>query len=227
MEGAALFFLILLFLLIIPIGIWIGYTRWRAHKQGLPAPPLSAYIPFKRTSGSNPFSDVRHTGPLGWVKDKFAGLSGGGAGGRGSGGAYHGAAHSRLDPDGAWDDRVGDEAERYGPGAEYEEQELGLHPPAPGHYGGSGYGQALPSYGEERGRSRSRQEGYIGGSQTGLDRRYEEEVHGLEANPFADNVERSELRGVSPRPIDESTKHSKKPSKETGGERKSVFHETL
>ena len=161
------------------------------------------------------------------MKDKFSGLGGGIGSGSRSSGPYHGTAHSRLDPDGAWDDRVGDEADRYGPGADYEEQELGLHPPAPGHYGGSGYGQALPGYGEERGRSRSRQEGYIGGSQGGLDQRYEEEVHGLKANPFADGVERSDLRGVSPRPMDEASKHVKKPSTEAAGVRKIVFHETL
>ncbi|CAF9915865.1 MAG: hypothetical protein GOMPHAMPRED_000874 [Gomphillus americanus] len=222
MNGAALFFLLLLLLIILPVGGWIGYTRWRAHKHGLPPPPLSAYNPFKR-SISNPFADSHRSGPIGWVKDKFSGLRGASS----SGGAYHGAAHSRLDPDGAWDDRVGDEADRFGPGAGYEEQELGLHPSTPGHYGGSGYGQALAQYGEERGRARSRDNGFIGGNQEGLDQRYDEEVHGATSNPFGNAAERSDLRGISPRPIEDRPNHAHKTSKDSTGERKSVFHETL
>lgn len=144
-----------------------------------------------------------------------------------------------LDPDGAWDARVGDEADAAygggggGGGGYYEEQELGLHPIATDtHYGGA----ALPAYdaAEEvgRGRGRSRdQAGFIGGGQRGLDERYEEAM-GAD-NPFADGAESSELRGVSPRPVEmEGGKgHRVVGSTGSGGsggeERKSMFHENM
>ena len=125
---------------------------------------------------------------------------------------------------------------------DYEEQELGLHPPAPGAYGGSGYGAsaspALPEYGAEemgRGRSQSRDPiGYVGGSQRGLDQRYDEEMG--RDNPFGDAAERSNLRGVSPRPVDTSVNGQRHGKKDSGGggplddsptSRKSMFHENV
>lgn len=193
---------------------------------------------------------------MGWFKTKFqalknrrtaggayeeplGGSGGGGAGGRGRRG------FGQLDPDEAWDTRVGTEADAYGPGGFYEEQELGLHPGGnAGPYSATGYGGAsprltpsLPEYGEEdaaRGRSRGREPGaYIGGSQRGLDERYDEETgKGPRDNPFGDAAERSDLRGVSPRPIEmDGTSHAQKPS--LGGhddsptERKSMFRENM
>ena len=112
-----------------------------------------------------------------------------------------------------------------------------MQPPAPDAYGGSGYGApspALPEYGAEevgRGRSKSRDPtAYIGGSQRGLDQRYDEEMG--RDNPFGDAAERSNLRGLSPRPVDTSGKHGKK---DRGGaslddsptSRKSMFHENV
>lgn len=164
--------------------------------------------------------------------------------GRGSGRGGRGrAGFGPLDPDGAWDARVGDEADRAygvggggGGGGYYEEQELGLHPISTAgntdtHYGGA----ALPAYdGEEmrRGRSRSRDAaGFIGGGQRGLDERYEEAM-GAD-NPFEDGAERSGLRGVSPRPVEgEGAKgHRVVGSTGSGGsggeERKSMFHENM
>lgn len=126
------------------------------------------------------------------------------------GGAAGGSARDRrgfgpLDPDEAWDSRVGNEADYYG-GAGYEEQELGLQDPGRGPYGGSGYGAhngvGVGGIPEERGRSRSRQRE--------LDDRYDEEVHGGGAglrpaqNPFGDDAEAASLRAASPRPVVET-----------------------
>jgi hypothetical protein len=135
-----------------------------------------------------------------------------------------------LDPDDAWDARVGTEADSYGPGGYYEEQELGLHRP-----GGlaSTPGMAPPVYGEgARGRSLSREpEPYVGGSQAGLDRTYEETGKGKQpANPFDDSAEPSNvsLRGVSPRPIDTSLRgHKSHDSADSPTERRSMFRENM
>lgn len=109
-----------------------------------------------------------------------------------------------LDPDEAWDTRVGNEADygvpgsRAGPYTSYDEQETGLRDPGSGPYGGGGYG-------EERSRSRQRE----------LDQRYDEETgRAPKANPFGDGAERNELRGVSPRPVE-------------GHDRRSAFREDM
>ena len=162
-----------------------------------------------------------------------------------SGGGYQqplgGRGRRGLDPDEAWDARVGNEADAYEPGGYYEEQELGLRPGAPGEgsYTGSGYGghgSVLPDYSAEelaRGRSRSR-EGpeYIGGDHSGLDRRYDEQMR--RDDPFGDGAERSELRGLSPRPMGEGEDEKRHAQKESLGgqdnsptERRSMFHENM
>ena len=137
---------------------------------------------------------------------------------------------------------MGAEADGYGPGGYYEEQELGLRPPGSGAYAGGGYGgngTVLPEYGADvpRGRSLSRDEGpYIGGSQKGLDERYDQEMGSHD--PFGDEAERSELRGVSPRPHEEDVRkgHAKQGSEglqpgdsptETVSTRRSMFHENV
>lgn len=131
-----------------------------------------------------------------------------------------------LDPDDAWDARVGTEADAYGPGGYYEEQELGLHP-------GSTAQTTNPFGDGSRGRSLSREpEPYIGGSQAGLDRRYDEEMgRKPTTNPFDDSAaEHSNvsLRGVSPRPIDTSVKgHKTQDSAESPSERRSIFRENV
>lgn len=137
------------------------------------------------------------------------------------------ARHATLDPDEAWDARVGNEADAYGPGGYYEEQELGLH-------GRAGVATGGPtSYDVERGRSRSREpEPYIGGSQAGLDRRYDEEMGragpAKRQNPFDDSAEPSNvsLRGVSPRPID-TTGGVQKGKENSPTERRSLFRENV
>ena len=175
------------------------------------------------------------SGIVGWAKSKFQSLKGSGS----RSGAYEqplgGGARRGLDPDEAWDARVGAEADGYGAGGYYEEQELGLRPPGGGSHAGGGYGgqeHALPEYGEERGRSLSRtQSPYIGGGQQGLDQRYDEEMGN---DPFGDEAERSELRGVSPRPHQEGEQkgHGKQgsgggPLDESPTERRSMFHENV
>lgn len=141
-------------------------------------------------------------GVQGWIADKINGLRNK----RTAGGAYESTGYSGargaerdrrgfgpLDPDGAWDARVDQEADAY-----YEEQELGLQDPSHGPYGGSGYGDV--GLGVERGRSRSRQRE--------LDTRYDEEMHngGQKLNPFGESAEPSNLslRPVSPRPHGEA-----------------------
>lgn len=150
-------------------------------------------------------------GVVGWFNDKIRGIKN--RNNRTAAGAYEqsGSGPGRsnrgfgpLDPDEAWDSRVGHEADAYaGPGGYYEEQEIGLTPRNPGGapysgaaYNGSSYqmnlptepGESAPRYEEERGRTRSRSPG-------------------LTANPFADSAEPSNmsLRGVSPRPMDAQT----------------------
>lgn len=138
-----------------------------------------------------------------------------------------------LDPDDAWDARVGTEADSYGPGGYYEEQELGLTG-GDTAYGGAG------STADERGRARSREpEPYIGGSKAGMDRRYDEEMGKGKRpaqNPFDDDhaeASNISLRDVSPRPIDTSSlEHGKgHKRKDSGGdsptERRSIFQEQM
>jgi hypothetical protein len=207
MNGGLVFLIILLLLAIGGYGGWVLYSRLQARKLGLPPPSLN---PLARASAG---SNANYPGPApagiqGWFSaqiHKFKNRnnryasgayeepSGGYSGARGGRGAG-----SRLDPDEAWDARVGNEVY-------YEEQELGLHEPAGRHGGGAGhaganpfestpYGAPSPGFAHEvdaepaRGRSRQRE--------------YDEERSlGAHQNPFGDDHAAS-LRGVSPRPLD-------------------------
>lgn len=257
MSGIGIFFLVVVILLLVAAIAWVIFTQLRARRQGLPAPSLASYNPFANRSSSRNYPSSSTGGIAGWVRTKFQALknrrTAGGAyeeplGGSGAGGGSGGRGRrgfGPLDPDEAWDTRVGTEADAYGLGGVYEEQELGLHPGGSGApYSASGYGGAspgitpsLPGYGEEdagRGRSRGREGGaYIGGSQRGLDERYDEEMgRGPRDDPFGDAAERSDLRGVSPRPIEmDATSRGRQPN--SGGhddsptERKSMFREDM
>ncbi len=152
-----------------------------------------------------------------------------------------------MDPDEAWDTRVGNEADAYGaagPGGYYEEQELGLAP-TPGLYE-SHAGPAMPAYGEGadvRGRSQNREPSAVVGGQKGLDTRYDQEMGGAGGqsqrgvdsnNPFSDVNEAPSLRGVSPRPMVDSNVGQSGKAKGGGGsqessptERRSMFRESL
>ena len=132
-----------------------------------------------------------------------------------------------MAPDEAWDARVGNEAEVYGPGGYYEEQELGLRQPTA--YSGTGYGapadrgfEAAPTSGlsaAKDGKSRSRSPGPRSGP--------------VSDNPFGDDNAAS-LRSVSPRPLD--TRGAAVAGKAKGGgspdgsptfERRSMFRENM
>lgn len=228
MSGVGIFFLILFLLLLIGGGSWIAYTRIRAQRLGLPPPPLNPFASRSRSSGGGGVPSPAPSGVIGWFNDKLAALKSSRKGGPknsryASGAGYEETGHggprrATLDPDEAWDSRVGNEAD-YGYGYE-EEQELGLRDPAT-PYGASAGGAGTGGYagagmyaapgsgggGAERGRSRSRE----------LDERYDEEMGarsgyhaggggggggGLSSDPFGDHAERSDLRGVSPRPLD-------------------------
>lgn len=184
----------------------------------LPPPTLSSYNPFSRSDQQSSYGTPTPAsgGIGGWFSDKFRSLRGP-SNKRSQAGGYEQSRRGfgPLDPDEAWDTRVGNEADHYGPGGYYEEQELGLH--------GSGAGRSASPYGhsayvsaghQDRGRS-----GHPGG---------------LGANPFDDDsAEPSNLRGVSPRPIDTSVGSAplKKPHGPTSGspnsERRSIFREDV
>ncbi|KAI4141700.1 MAG: hypothetical protein L6R39_005223 [Caloplaca ligustica] len=226
---SALWYFFLL-LIIVFAGTAAGYifiTRIQAQRAGRPPPPFSSFIPF-RSRSQNYSSSSSSGGVFGNIRRKFHSLTGGSQ----RPGAYEqplGSGRGRgLDPDGAWDSRVGDEADAYGSGGYYEEQELGLRSGA--------HRTELPEYGDEemgRGRSISRDAppggGFIGGDQRGLDKRYDEVTKG--ENPFGDRAERSALRGVSPRPAGGEKGHKQQGSASVQGdsptERRSMFHENM
>ncbi|KAI0014383.1 hypothetical protein F4779DRAFT_559588 [Xylariaceae sp. FL0662B] len=230
-------FIVLIVLAVAAAIGWVVFTQLRARRLGLPAPPLSSYNPFARSDPS-PFADPQQpTGPGvgGWFRDKFAALRNR----RSAAGAYEGhslnAAPGRrrggfgpLDPDDAWDVRVGHEADL----AYHPEDDLGRDGAGAGGFGsagagagannpypysanayvGSGYQMNLPTTtaaDEERGRSRSRGPGGSGfGVDIGNGSTSYKGAGSSSRNPFDDDdAEPSNLslRGVSPRPIIDTT----------------------
>ncbi|KAI4285830.1 MAG: hypothetical protein L6R35_004583 [Caloplaca aegaea] len=223
MSRLGYFFLFLIILVPLLALAYIFYVRIRAQRGGRTPPSFSSFIPFRNRSSSS------SGGILNSVRSKFQSLTGSGSH---RSGAYErplGTGRNRgLDPDGAWDARVGDEADAYGSGGYYEEQELGLR--------SGGHGTELPGYGDDevgRGRSISRDGppggAFIGGDQTGLDRRYNEVTQG--GDPFGDHAERSELKGTSARPTGGEKGHQQQGSGGVEGdsptERRSMFHENM
>ncbi|PIA97446.1 hypothetical protein CB0940_06595 [Cercospora beticola] len=208
-SGWGVFLIILVLLVIGGAGGYIGYTRWRANRLGLPPPPLNPFAK-RRDDATYRAPAPRAGGVVGWVTDKWNAVRNK----RTAGGAYestgYGGESTRggrrgfgpLDPDEAWDARVDHEASGY-----YEEQELGLQDPAQGPYGGHGYAEhnniGVGGIEAGRGRSKSRQRE--------LDDRYDEEVHGGSSrlNPFGDNAEASNIsmRSMSPRPDADTSYH--------------------
>ncbi|KAF2761438.1 hypothetical protein EJ05DRAFT_473935 [Pseudovirgaria hyperparasitica] len=234
MNGGLIFLILLLLVIILSYVGWLVFSRRRASKLGLPPPSANPIAAF-RARGSGGIGNIptpRTGGLVGWFNDKFRAMKNK----RYASGAYEssgtqarGSARAPLDPDEAWDSRVGNEAY-------YEEQELGLHQPTA--YGGGGYNASVPAPYEEdfngRGRSRTRE----------LDERYDEEMgRGAQSNPFGDHAatapagganpfgegaERSDIgmRGVSPRPI-ETGGHQPTQSKSSPTERRSLFREDV
>lgn len=211
--------------------------------QQLPPPPLRSYVPFLKSSPS-PYGPPQPApgGVVGWINDRIR-IFKAGRNSRTAAGAYEGAAGNSarsgrrgfgpLDPDDAWDSRVGAEADTYGPGGYYEEQELGLHGDT--RYAGAAAGgggsdtyqmnlaatPGVPPAGyagdEERGRTKSRSPG----------------LAATRGNPFDDDAEPSNisLRGVSPRPIDTEAANAAakggQKDKDSPTERRSVFREDM
>ncbi|KAK7927684.1 acid phosphatase-like protein [Apiospora marii] len=199
MNGLGIFFLVLFLLLIVAAVGWIVFTQLRARRLGLPAPTISSYNPFAPSEPSAYGTPTPAPGGIrGWFNDKLRGRGNN----RSAGGAYEqpgraGRGFGPLDPDEAWDSRVGPEADHYGPGGYYEEQELGLRNDP---YSGSGYNMnlasapdaAAPDHG--RGRSQNRDSLGVPGA-----------AGRSAANPFDDDAAEPSnisMRGVSPRPID-------------------------
>ncbi|KAI1142326.1 hypothetical protein F5Y05DRAFT_409471 [Hypoxylon sp. FL0543] len=232
------FFIVLFVLLIVAAVGWIVFTQLRARRLGLPAPPFSSYIPFARSEPSSSYGPPQPApgGIRGWVSDKVRALRG--SGNRSATGAGYERPSRRgfgpLDPDEAWDARVGHEADAYY-NYGYEEQELGQRPAgqAPPQrqpdsaYSGAGYSSVNLGAGagaeQQRGRSLNRNLGAAGGAGTSGHR-----------NPFDDDAAEPSnlsLRGVSPRPIDTSfanraagkAKHHDSPT----SERRSIFRENV
>lgn len=199
---------------------WFVYSRLRARRLGLPPPGLNPFSDRNRIPGSG------GGGIVAWVQDKigatrrqrtaggaYEGHAGGGGSGFGGGPGGRNARGQRafggLDPDEAWDARVGNEADGYG----YEEQELSLRDQPP-HNEASRYGRLGVGGSDGHGRSE-------------LDDRYDEEMgrKSPARNPF-DDAEPSNLstRGASPRRGD----GGRTSNDSTGtNERKSVFREAV
>lgn len=173
----------------------------------LPPPPLSSYIPFLPSS-SSPYGAPTPApgGIVGWFNDRVRAFKN--RNNRTAAGAYEGSHSTNargLDPDDAWDTRVGGDPYGGSGGGAYQ--------------GGEGYAMNVP-YGEEeqRGRGRSRSPGPPGQGGRG---------GGL--NPFAEGAEPSNLsmRGVSPRPIDTGVGGGRKGDPDSPEGRKSVFRENV
>jgi hypothetical protein len=191
MNGGIIFVIVLVFLVLAGYGGWVAWSRIQANRLGLPPPSLN---PFARTTAAPNYPAPAPGGIRGWVETQIRKFKN--RNNRYATGAYEESSYGggrgrghRLDPDEAWDARVGNEAH-------YEEQELGLHAPIDHHNdydarNNTAYGAPSPGFQSteperERGRSRTRE--YDGDS-----------LH--TTNPFGDDAAAS-LRGVSPRPLE-------------------------
>lgn len=136
-----------------------------------------------------------------------------------------------LDPDEAWDARVGNEADNYGPGGYYEEQELGLHSQGP--YNNHLHADDNTSYGGAHGGSDSYAMNLAATPRLNAEdhnRGRSREVAGGGRNPFDDDAAEPStmsLRGVSPRPMDGETQSHRKVTSDNASERRSIFTEQV
>lgn len=231
-SRVAIFFIFLSVVLVVAALSYLVLRYLRARQLGLP----TSFNPFKSSAPSRNYPSGGSGGVLGWFKDRFNRIRSGrhrstGVGYEeplsGVGGRRTNRNFGPLDPDEAWDSHVGTEADGYGPPGYYEEQELGLHDGGVGPYGGDEYGGAgagLGGDGASRGRSRSREPPtFIGGSQKGLDERYDEEMGRRPAqDPFGDHAESSDiqLRSVSPRPVESDGQQPNGPHDHSEAQRK-------
>ncbi|PTB42791.1 uncharacterized protein TrAFT101_001373 [Trichoderma asperellum] len=205
---------------------WVVFSQLRARRLGLPPPSLSSYLPWHKSDTPYGPPKPARGGVVGWFNDivrKFKHRND-----RSATGAYEqsGPRGNRgfgpLDPDDAWDARVGNEADGYG----YYEQELGGHTEYTGASYDSGRLGSVPAahvgYNEdvERGRRPSRDAGAATAATAS------------QRNPFDDDAQPS-LRGVSPRPMDASGGAAHKTGERPGSsgssfaERRSIFREDV
>ncbi|KAL2024541.1 hypothetical protein VTK56DRAFT_7584 [Thermocarpiscus australiensis] len=243
MNTAGVVVLVIVLALIAGAIGWVVFTRVRAQRLGLPPPPLKSYFPFLHSASPSYGPSPAPGGLFGWINDRIRLFRYRNT--RTATGAYEGSSYNAgysstttrggfgpLDPDDAWDARVGHGPDGYHP---YEEErELGLVAPPAGGFGhgqpqdqahpqGEGYqmnepvgpGEEAEEEEERRGRTRSRSpaRGHQGGANTG--------------NPFADDAEPSNvsLRGVSPRPMDAS--FAGRMAARGDEDRKSIFREEV
>ncbi|UNI22047.1 hypothetical protein JDV02_007972 [Purpureocillium takamizusanense] len=240
-TGGGIAIAVVVLLLAAAVG-WIVFTQLRARRLGLPPPSLSSYLPWKKQDNAYGPPRPAPGGVVGWFNDqvrKFKNRNNRSAAGayeqpsHGGGGTTRGRrGFGPLDPDEAWDARVGHEADGYG---YYEEQELSGGPAAAGRrgsteYRGGSYSMNLAAtpgaeYDEEaaRGRAPTRSPGASPAGQR---------------NPFDDDAAAADsLRGVSPRPIVETADaqaqgkaHKTKDDPDSANsptERRSMFRENV
>jgi hypothetical protein len=145
-----------------------------------------------------------------------------------AGRARGGTGHSALDPDEAWDARVGHEAEYGNPF--YEETELQSQGNGT-QYSGAGYGGGATAYHGAAGGSRG---GHLGAEPSERGRSPSKERGGVpRENPFGDEAAAS-LRSVSPRPVldtaavaDLGKHHGGDSHHSSPTERRSMFRENV
>ncbi|KAF2139340.1 uncharacterized protein K452DRAFT_232539 [Aplosporella prunicola CBS 121167] len=256
-SGVGIFFAIIIILLLTGTVTWIIWSRLRARRLGLPPPPLN---PFARGRGSSGGAGGYGAGAGsssggigGWFSDKVrafknrkytsaAGYETNSGLGGGMGSARGRARAGTLDPDEAWDARVGNEADMYGPGGYYEEQELGLHEPGADR-GRQQYSQREldDRYDEEMGRAPQHSSSNNNNNNNNTQYQSQQGYLGHQQHdPFGDDAEHSNIsmRGVSPRPVvDVEAGRNQQQRRQQGGdasslhnspsERRSIFHEDV
>ncbi|PHH73126.1 hypothetical protein CDD82_5636 [Ophiocordyceps australis] len=202
---------------------WLVFAQLRARRLGLPPPSLSSYLPWRQSDNAYGPPRPAPGGITGWVNDQMRKLKQ--RGNRSAGDGYeqttlhaHGGGAGRrgfgpLDPDEAWDARVGAEADGYGL---YDEHELGPGRGRSTEYRGGEYTTNLaPLHPQATSHDDTPSRGRMPPSGQ---------------NPFDDDAG-SSLRGVSPRPLDTQRARSRGESHGSDGgsptERRSVFRENV
>ncbi|KAE9971053.1 hypothetical protein EG328_005897 [Venturia inaequalis] len=219
LAGGWIFLIVVIILSILLAAAFFLYLRLTKNKRqsareagGFTSSSNPVVAFFKKTISS--LRNKRSQTGAGYEGAGYAAPRGGG-----TGRAAHGGP---LDPDEAWDSRVGNESEIYGPGGYYEETELGLHPQSTAYTGAA--------YGGPAGRLSTDGAGFApapGLSAGGNDARGRTSTG---ENPFGDHAEESSLRSISPRPFEQGQnqnikKVSSRANSPTG--RRSLFKEDI
>ncbi|QDS75599.1 hypothetical protein FKW77_006378 [Venturia effusa] len=217
LGGGWIFLIVVLLIAILIAAAFFLYLRLTKNRRqsareagGFTSSSTNAVVAFFQKTVSSLRNKRSQTG-AGYEGTGYTGPRGG------TGRAAHGGP---LDPDEAWDSRVGNESEIYGPGGYYEETELGLHPQSTAYTGAA--------YGGPAGRLSTDGAGFApapglsaGGSNT-------QGTTSMGENPFGDHAEESSLRSISPRPVEQNQnvkKASSRASSPTG--RRSLFKEDI